>query len=59
MPFAPPFAAHAAFAEKVNAARYYVAIAPQRKNQRSGAAAPVGFSSILTTFFRVSSRKKV
>ncbi len=36
MPFAPLFAAHAAYGERVNAARYYVAIAPQRENTLSG-----------------------
>ena len=36
MPFAPLFAAYAAYGERVNAARYYVAIAPQRENTLSG-----------------------
>ena len=39
MPFAPQFAAYAAYGERVNAARYYVAIAPQRENTLSGACA--------------------
>ena len=32
----PQFAAHAAYGERVNAARYNVAIAPQRENTLSG-----------------------
>ena len=36
MPFAPLFAAYAAYGERVNAARYYVAIAPQRENTLTG-----------------------
>ena len=36
MPFAPRFAAYAAYEERVNAASDYVVIAPQRENALSG-----------------------
>jgi len=42
MPFAPQIAAYAAYGERVNAARYYVAIAPQRENTRLAAGVPAG-----------------
>ena len=49
MPFAPQFAARAAYGERVNAARYYVAIAPQRGERVRYADSPRGASAYART----------
>ena len=55
----PTFAHTCAYGERVNAARYYVAIAPQRENTRSAAGAPAGCLSKSRRFFPSVREKSV